>query len=224
MSGVVQRQVTAPGAHWEEVYSTQGGTEVSWYQEEPTLSLELIREASKGADTRVIDVGGGDSVLVDRLLSLGYVTPSVLDISAAALERAQARLGSDAARVNWLVGDITKVESLGCFDVWHDRAVFHFLTSQEERQAYVTLAEQSIPVGGHLIMATFAPNGPERCSGLPVCRYDEHSLARTVGPGFTLVRHQEEIHTTPWGATQAFTYALFRREGHLRGEGGIGRR
>lgn len=208
-----ERKQAAPGkAHWEGVYSTKSETAVSWYQEEPTLSLQLIREASLRADTRVIDVGGGASVLVDRLLSLGYAAPTVLDISATSLERARARLGQDAGRVNWVVADLTQLEELGRFDVWHDRAVFHFLTHEEERQAYLTLAERSLPVGGHLIIATFSLAGPECCSGLSVCRYDAFSLTREIGPRFTLTRSVEETHMTPAGATQTFVYCFFRRD------------
>lgn len=199
-------------AHWDEVYSTREETEVSWYQEEPALSLELIRAASVGPGTRVIDVGGGASVLVDRLLDLGYRSPAVLDLSPAALERAKARLGEAAGRVHWIVGDLTRLPEVGTFDIWHDRAVFHFLTSAADREAYRALVERSLPLGGHLILATFSPEGPDHCSGLPVCRYDAASLAHEVGPSFTLVRSMEERHTTPWGAAQPFVYGLFRRE------------
>src|SRR5579871_955406 len=157
--------------HWERVYSTKGEREVSWFQEEPTLSLKLIRAVSP-ATGRVVDVGGGASVLVDRLLDLGFDRLTVLDISGEALARARARLGERAERVRWVEADVTAVESLGEFDVWHDRAVFHFLTEPGDRRKYVELARRSVPSGGHVIIATFAPSGPPKCSGLDVCRYD----------------------------------------------------
>ncbi|MCC2668881.1 MAG: SAM-dependent methyltransferase [Armatimonadetes bacterium] len=212
MTQLAQRQEAGVRAHWEEVYSTKRETEVSWYQDKPTLSLALICEAARGTAARVIDVGGGASVLVDRLLGLGFPSPSVLDISEAALDQAKTRLGQAASQVTWLAGDITKVGVLGSFDVWHDRAVFHFLTLEEDRQAYLSLAARSIPAGGHLVLATFALDGPECCSGLSVCRYDAASLARAFVPFFRLVQAAEETHSTPWGASQKFVYCLFRRE------------
>jgi len=206
-------------AHWEDLYAAKTETEVSWYQAEPALSLELIQAAAEPPDARIIDVGGGASVLVDRLLDRGYASVTVLDLSREALARSQRRLGERGARVDWRTGDITRLEELGVFDVWHDRAVFHFLTAPEEQERYLALAERSLPPGGHLLIATFALEGPERCSGLPVCRYDASMLARRVGPPFRLVRDARETHYTPWGAPQQFTCCLFQKTEGRRNSG-----
>lgn len=208
-----RREHAGAKAHWEEVYAAKSEMEVSWYQEEPAVSITLIREAAPGPPARIIDVGGGASVLVDRLLDRGYRRLTVLDISATALERAKARLGDSESRVHWLVADITRADRIGAYDVWHDRAVFHFLTSPDDRRSYLATAERSLRSGGHLILATFAPEGPDRCSGLPVCRYDARSLSETAGSSFELIRTVKETHRTPWGASQAFLYCLFRRRG-----------
>ena len=198
-------------AHWEQLYAAKGERDVSWFQAEPALSLELIQAASS-ARGRVIDVGGGASVLVDRLLDLGFGHVAVLDISWAALEKARVRLGKRADAVRWIEADVTAVEDVGEFDVWHDRAVFHFLTEPGDQRRYVELARRSIPPGGHLIIATFAPEGPPRCSGLEVCRYDARSLAAALGDAFALAREAAEAQVTPWGSTQAFFYVVFRRQ------------
>jgi SAM-dependent methyltransferase len=195
-------------AHWENVYGTKSDSEVSWTQSDPRASLELIHEVATGGD--VIDVGGGTSVLVDRLLDDGYGV-SVLDISEAALLRAKERLGERASRVRWIVSDVTTAPNLGTFDIWHDRAVFHFLTDPEDRTKYVALAKGSVKVGGHLIMGTFALDGPEKCSGLAVERYDGAKLAAALGPGFRLKKELSETHLTPWGKPQAFFFAVFER-------------
>jgi hypothetical protein len=198
-------------AHWERVYSTGGETGVSWYQAEPRLSLELIRAVAPSGRGRIIDVGGGASVLVDRLLDLPLERVAVLDVSETALSRTQLRLGERASRVDWLVADITGIKSLGTFDIWHDRAVFHFLTDAADRRTYVELARRTIPEGGHLIIAAFADDGPRRCSDLDVCRYNAETLAAELGEGFSLAREARETHTTPWGSSQAFFYGVFRR-------------
>ena len=198
--------------HWEQVYSTRGETGVSWYQREPTLSLELIRSVAPAAQGRIIDVGGGASVLVDRLLDLGFETVAVLDISGTALETARARLGRRSGAVRWIEADVTKAGGIGTYDIWHDRAVFHFLTDAADRSRYVELARRTVPVGGHLIVATFADDGPKRCSDLDVCRYNPGSLASALGEGFSLVGNAGETHTTPWGSEQAFTYGIFMRQ------------
>jgi SAM-dependent methyltransferase len=198
-------------AHWDEVYGSKGADELSWHQDEPSLSLALIGAVAPGRHTRIIDVGGGNSVLVDRLMAMGYAAITVLDISPTALDQSKARLGELGRGVRWEVADVTQAANLGRFDVWHDRAVFHFLTSEEDRQRYVALAERSIATGGRLIVVTFAPDGPERCSGLPVCRYDAASLARVFAHGFEPVSAREETHLTPWGAPQKFTYCVLRR-------------
>jgi SAM-dependent methyltransferase len=199
-------------AHWERVYSTKGEAEVSWYQDEPRLSLELIRAVVPATGGRIIDVGGGTSVLVDRLLELPFEAIAVLDISETALGKARSRLGERARRVRWLSADVTDVEDLGTFDIWHDRAVFHFLTEASDRKRYVELARRTVPERGHLIVASFADDGPKRCSNLDVCRYNAESMAAELGEGFSLVREARETHTTPWGSSQAFFYGVFRRQ------------
>lgn len=197
--------------HWEGVYTTKGESEVSWYQAEPRLSLDLIEVADGGRRGRIIDVGGGASLLVDRLLDRGFSRVAVLDLSDAALAKSRDRLGKRAGEVEWIVADIARVEGIGTFDLWHDRAVFHFLTDPEDRRRYVDLARRTIPAGGHLLIATFADDGPTKCSGLDVCRYDARSLAGELGEGFALIADAKETHTTPWEATQSFVYGLFRR-------------
>ena len=199
-------------AHWERVYSTKGEAEVSWYQDEPRLSLELIRAVVPATGGRIIDVGGGTSVLVDRLLELPFEAIAVLDISETALGKARLRLGERARRVRWLSADVTDVDDLGTFDIWHDRAVFHFLTDVSDRKRYVELARRTVPEGGHLIVASFADDGPKRCSNLDVCRYNAESMAAELGEVFSLVREARETHTTPWGSSQAFFYGVFRRQ------------
>ena len=200
-------------AHWESIYSTRGETGVSWYQSEPRLSLELIRSIAPPARGRIIDVGGGASVLVDRLLDLPFEKIAVLDISEAALSKAKSRLGERARRVEWIAADITEAETLvGTFNIWHDRAVFHFLTNAADRRKYVELAQRTVPEGGHLIVASFADDGPKRCSDLDVCRYNAESMAAELSDGFSLVREARETHTTPWGSSQAFFYGVFRRQ------------
>lgn len=197
--------------HWEHVYSTKAETGVSWYQDEPRLSLELIRAVAPAERGRIIDVGGGASILVDRLLDLPFGEIAVLDISETALGKARARLGERAERVRWVVADVTEAPELGTFDVWHDRAVFHFLTDPDDRRSYVELARQTVPEGGHLVIATFADDGPKQCSNLDVCRYNARSLAAELGEGFSLIRETRETHTTPSGASQSFIYGVFRR-------------
>lgn len=199
-------------AHWEGVYRTKGSDEVSWYQAEPTRSLALLREAGAGPATTILDVGGGDSTLVDAVVATGHGRMTVLDLSSAALARARARLGDRAHQVTWIEGDVTQVVlPPQAFDVWHDRAVFHFLTGAEDRRRYVEAATATLRPGGTLLMATFAPDGPTRCSGLEVARYDADALARTLGDGFTLVRAFGDVHRTPAGSEQRFTVARFRR-------------
>lgn len=207
----IQRSTAGKQAHWDGVYASKGADDLSWHQDDPSMSLELIREVAPDLDARIIDVGGGTSILVDRLLETGYTALTVLDISETALAQSKSRLGANGNHVRWEVADVTQAGHLGRFDVWHDRAVFHFLTSERDRQSYVGLAERSIPSGGHLIVATFAVDGPERCSGLPVCRYDATSLAQVFAHGFEPVRAVQETHLTPWGASQKFVYCVLRR-------------
>jgi SAM-dependent methyltransferase len=198
--------------HWEHVYSTKAETGVSWYQEEPRLSLELVGAVAPAEGGRIIDVGGGASVLVDRLLDLPFGEIAVLDISETALGKARARLGPRAERVRWVEADVTEGPELGTFDVWHDRAVFHFLTDPADRRGYVELARKTVLEGGHVIIATFADDGPKRCSDLDVCRYNARSLVDELGEGFSLVREARETHTTPWDSSQPFFYGVFKRQ------------
>jgi SAM-dependent methyltransferase len=199
--------------YWENVYRSTAETGVSWYQDEPTLSLDLIRAIAPAQGGRIVDVGGGASVLVDRLLELRFAKIAVLDISTTALEKARTRLGERSDRAQWIAADVTLVRDIGIFDVWHDRAVFHFLTEAAHRKKYVELARRTVPEGGHLIIATFANDGPKKCSGLEVSRYDADSLSDELGPGFSLVREAKEAHTTPWASSQPFFYGVFKRRG-----------
>ena len=194
--------------HWQRVYESKEDAQLSWTQREPRLSMDLIQSVCPAGG--VIDIGGGASVLAGRLVTAGYFV-AVLDISSAALARARETLGSRATEVRWIVADVTLPTTLENYDVWHDRAVFHFLTESPGRAAYVALLSRTIPAGGHAIIATFSPQGPEKCSGLPVRRYDGEMLAAELGSGFRLLRCVEETHTTPWGAEQAFQYSVFRR-------------
>jgi SAM-dependent methyltransferase len=198
--------------HWEEVYRNTSEINVSWCQDDPRLSLELIGAFAPMEGGRIIDVGGGASVLVDGLLRLPFERIAVLDISETALSKARSRLGLRACLVDWVTADLTSIESLGTFDIWHDRAVFHFLTEAADRRKYVELAHRTVQQGGHLIIATFADDGPRRCSDLDVCRYNARTLGAELGEGFSLVRESGETHTTPWGSTQAFFYGVFQRQ------------
>lgn len=199
-------------AHWENVYTKKGENEVSWFQENPAQSLELIAEVSMSPDTAIIDIGGGASRLVDSLVAKGFRAVTVLDLSEAALKTAQARLFQGAATVRWLVADATTWEPSREYDVWHDRAAFHFLTEEKDRAAYIARLRRALKVGGHAIIATFALEGPEKCSGLPVVRYDAASLGQALGPEFRLERTLSHEHATPWGSQQAFQFSVFRRD------------
>lgn len=197
--------------HWERVYGTKLPTEVSWYTPHLNTSLRLIEESAVARDASIIDVGGGESTLVDDLVDLGYRNLSVLDLSATALEVARVRLGERAALVDWVCGDVTSIPLVShAYDVWHDRAVFHFLTDPSDRAAYVQQVARAVKPGGHAIVATFGPNGPEKCSGLDVMRYGADALHEQFGTGFRLLQHLTEIHHTPAGATQQFTYCFCR--------------
>jgi len=198
-------------AHWDEIYETRAADEVSWYEAVPATSLRLISEAMKDGAESVIDIGGGASSLVDHLLDLGLRRVAVLDISEAGLVESKRRLGERAHDVEWIVGDVTMIESVGSLDVWHDRAVFHFLTAEADRRHYVGIAERTLPSGGTAIIATFAPDGPERCSGLDVRRYDFGQLADQFGASFEFIDGERHLHDTPSGATQSFQYSTFKR-------------
>lgn len=196
-----------PKEHWEKVYQTKQPDAVSWFQEHATRSLELIRSVGPSLQANVVDVGGGASTLVDDLLSNGFHNVSVLDLSASALEIAHQRLGAAGDCVTWLAGDICTVDLPDhAYDIWHDRAVFHFLTDPADRAAYVRQVMKAVKPGGHVIVATFAPDGPEQCSGLPVARYAPGELHQEFGPSFELLEHMSEEHKTPWGAVQHFVY------------------
>ena len=200
-------------AHWEQVYTSKNENEVSWFQESPAPSLALITEIGATPISAVIDIGGGASRLVDHLIGHGFRDVTVLDLSAAALEAAKARLGEGASRAHWVVADATTWEPPRTYDVWHDRAAFHFLTDDRDRAGYIARLRQGLKVGGHAIIATFALDGPEKCSGLPVMRYDAERLGATLGPGFKLLRSQRSEHATPWGSQQRFQFSVFQHVG-----------
>jgi len=197
--------------HWENVYQTRGETEVSWFEDSPVISLDLIRATVVRPDAAVIDIGGGASRLTDALLNAGFSSLTVLDLSEKALEVAKTRLGERAACVKWIAADVTVWQPPDTYDVWHDRATFHFLTDPSDRAAYADRVSQAVRPGGHVIIGTFAPDGPERCSGLPVIRHDAASLQAVLGPSFTLIESRGHAHRTPMGATQQFQFSRFRR-------------
>ncbi|CAN7164200.1 class I SAM-dependent methyltransferase [Bradyrhizobium sp. LjRoot220] len=198
-------------AHWDNVYASKRENEVSWFQESPAPSLALIAEIGATPNSAIIDIGGGASRLVDRLIEQGFCDVTVLDLSAAALETAQARLGERASRAHWLVADATTWEPSRAYDIWHDRAAFHFLTEERDRAGYIARLKQGLKTGGHAILATFALDGPEKCSGLPVMRYDAARLAQTLGAGFKLLQSRANDHATPWGSHQSFQFSVFQR-------------
>lgn len=201
-----------PKTHWEAVYTSKAPEAVSWYAPHLERSLEYIRKTGLGADAALIDIGGGESTLVDDLLAAGFRDLSVLDISARALEVAAARLGPQAAGVRWIAADVLQHDfAPASLDVWHDRAVFHFLTGAGEREAYVRQALKALKPGGFAIVGSFGPQGPEQCSGLPVMRYAPADLHATFGAPFTLIEHGTDLHITPWGSSQEFVYCLCRR-------------
>ncbi len=195
--------------HWEHVYRTKAPDQVSWFQAEAQLSQALIADVAPDRATPILDVGAGASTLIDGLLSAGYHNCTVLDLSGRALELSQQRLGSLASSVTWMCGDVlTTPLPTSTFAVWHDRAVFHFLTDAEERAAYVAQVRRALRPGGHLIIATFAEDGPMRCSGLDVARYSPAALHGVFGSEFRHLESRREMHTTPSGGQQAFTYCV----------------
>ena len=200
--------------HWEKVYTTKASDAVSWFQPHADFSIGLINATGVCRDAAIIDVGGGASTLVDDLLATGYTNLSVLDLSAAALAAACYRLGEKASSVQWIEANITKANPPHHqFDIWHDRAVFHFLTSAEDRAAYVQAVFRAVKPGGHVIVATFAEDGPEQCSGLPVMRYRADELHAEFGEAFSLLSHTKEAHHTPSGTVQQFVYCYCRKIG-----------
>ena len=197
--------------HWQQVYQTKAPDSVSWYQPTAARSLALLREGGLGPQSAVIDVGGGASRLVDALLDELVRSITVLDLAEAALALTRQRLGERASQVTWLVGDINQVAlPAQAYDLWHDRAVFHFMTTPGQRTAYLEALQHALKPGGHVVMSTFAEDGPERCSGVPVQRYSREDLLKALGPRFTLLAHEHELHTTPGGMPQAFNHALLR--------------
>lgn len=198
--------------HWEHVYATRPADGVSWFQEHAGMSLRLIRGTGVPLAAGIIDVGGGASTLVDDLTIGGYASLTVLDLSGAALDKSKARLGARAGQVNWIEGDVTRLAlPPDAYDVWHDRALFHFLTDPGDRRAYVAQVLRSVRPGGHVIVATFAEDGPPRCSGLTVARYSPAALHAEFGDPFELLGHRREEHLTPSGTKQKFVYCHFRK-------------
>lgn len=197
--------------HWDTTYASKPETGVSWFQSDPALSFRWIKEAAPDHSANIIDIGGGASRLADRLITEGYSNLTVLDISGVALSRTRERVGSAANKVNWITADVTAWIPAQKWDVWHDRAVFHFLTENSTQAAYIAALRSGTKEGSAVIMATFAPSGPEKCSGLAVQRYDAQSLAARLGRDFYLYAETGERHETPFGTTQDFIYAAFRR-------------
>jgi len=196
--------------HWETVYETKNPDQVSWTQEKPTTSLDFIHSFGLTKTAKIIDIGGGDSKLVDYLLDEGFENITVLDISAKALEKSQKRLGDKAKNVNWVVSDITEFETNTTFDVWHDRATFHFLTTAEQVEKYMETARKSVK--GFLTIGTFSENGPTKCSGLEIKQYSEENLTAELNNGFDKIRCVTEDHTTPFDTTQNFLFCSFKRQ------------
>jgi 2-polyprenyl-3-methyl-5-hydroxy-6-metoxy-1,4-benzoquinol methylase len=199
--------------HWEKIYRERAPDAVSWYRLHLETSLAFIKKAAPNRNASIIDVGGGESTLVDDLLAYGYQNITVLDVSETAVDFTKRRLGPAAERVQWIAADITNCElPSGAYDVWHDRAVFHFLTASEQRAAYVHQVARSVKPGGHVLVSTFGPEGPTKCSGLEIVRYDTESLHAEFGVRFRLLESFKELHNTPFGTTQQFLYCLCRVE------------
>lgn len=201
----------SPSDKWDWIYATRAMNAVGWYEPEPVNSQELVAEAVAGGARSIIDVGGGASRLVDHLVGLDLDRIAVLDVSEAGLAVSRHRLGARADAVEWIVGDVVAVQDVGQFDIWHDRAAFHFLLDEPARQRYVRLAERTVRIGGVAIIATFADDGPERCSGMPVRRYDPAELAQACGQGFRLIGSRRYVHHTPAGVAQSFQYSTLER-------------
>ena len=197
--------------HWNAIYKSRDEWDVSWFEAFPAISLEMIEAIGLKPDTCIVDVGGGESRLIDALLKAGLNCLAVLDVSREALEHARARIGTAARVVTWIESDVTGSWSLKPMDIWHDRAVFHFLVEADDRLRYLTHLRQTLKVNGGAIIATFAPDGPDRCSGLPVARYSPDALAAELGGEFTLLESRLHPHRTPSGTVQSFQYSRFRR-------------
>jgi 2-polyprenyl-3-methyl-5-hydroxy-6-metoxy-1,4-benzoquinol methylase len=197
--------------HWEDVYAKKAENEVSWFQADPATSLEFIRRCGGKGDTPIVDIGGGESRLVDRLLDGGYSDVTVLDLSEHAIAATRKRLGDRAAKVKWIVADVTTWRPERKYRMWHDRAVLHFLTEPDDRRAYLRAMLAAVERNGCIVISTFALDGPERCSGLPVVRYSAETLAAELGPDVRLVETVREDHATPWGTIQRFQFSRFTR-------------
>lgn len=206
----IEQEAAGKQAHWDGIYTRTAPDAVSWYRPHLETSLRLIQDTA-GPNASILDVGGGHSTLLEDLLQLGYRKITVLDVSEVALNQAKQRVGAAAGSVIWQVGDILAASLPEAhYDVWHDRAVFHFLTNPQDRSAYIHQATQALKPGGQMIVATFGPQGPMKCSGLEVCRYSAESLAEVLGPRFLLIESLTEIHNTTFGAEQQFLYCSFR--------------
>jgi SAM-dependent methyltransferase len=197
--------------HWESVYESKASTEVSWYQPTPTKSLELIRQTGIRHEAAIIDIGGGASTLVDHLLDEGYTDITVLDVAGGAFAHTRDRLGQRAADVNFVVADVTTFAPSHSYQLWHDRAVLHFLTDADDRARYVQTLERALAPGSHLVLSSFGPDGPDKCSGLEIRRYNIDDVAELVGGSFELQHWELENHKTPWDAEQQFLYSRWTR-------------
>ncbi len=202
----------AAPAHWDKVYAERTLSELSWFEPEPTMSLEVIESLGLDPAAPIVDVGGGASSLVDALIERGHLDLTVLDLSAVALRAARDRIGRRSSMVHWAATDLREWRPTRRYRLWHDRAVFHFLVDPADRKHYRDLLVRGVEPGGFVLLATFAPDGPPRCSGLPVARYDADGLATAIGPGFTAVSARHEVHRTPVGADQPFTWLLLRHD------------
>lgn len=197
--------------HWEKVYTTKEFTEVSWYQATPVVSLNFIAEFNVAKDAAIIDIGGGDSYFVDHLLNLGYTNITVLDISEAAIARAKKRLGAKASQINWVISDIINYEPDRQFDFWHDRATFHFLTTTDNVNTYLAIANKAVSSSGKIVMGTFSENGPEKCSGLPIKQYSEDTLTTIIKNWFQKIKCIHTDHITPFNTVQNFLFCSFKK-------------
>ncbi|MDH4261929.1 MAG: class I SAM-dependent methyltransferase [Spirochaetia bacterium] len=197
--------------HWEKIYTIKSNNEMSWFQENPKTSLQFLTINHVPLNAEIIDVGGGDSLFVDHALKMGYTNITILDISEAAIERAKKRLGEAGKNVTWIVSDITKFKPVKKYDFWHDRAVFHFLTRQVEINSYVKLVQENLSENSIFVIGTFSENGPDKCSGLPITRYNESKMTTLFSAGFDKIRCFEENHITPSNKVQAFLFCSFKK-------------
>ncbi len=205
--------MTTKKDHWEKIYNTKEEKDFSWFQSYPKTSVEFIQLFNLPKHARIIDIGGGDSHLVDALIELGYANIHVLDISAKAIDRARQRLGDQAKIVTWIISDVTEFESEVQFDFWHDRAAFHFLTSEDQISKYLAIVRKSLTPNGYLVLGTFSEKGPEKCSGLEIKQYSEASMSALFEKDFTRIKCIEENHSTPFNTLQNFVFCSFQKQG-----------